>query len=182
MTTEHGRILVVDDNDMNRLKLVLGLQQQGHTVSQAENGREALEMIKTQSFDLVLLDIIMPEMDGYQLLERLKSDDTLLNLPVIMISAVDDMASVVRCIEMGAEDYLPKPFDPVLLKARIGACLEKKRLREKEVSLMKAGLEIADTIKESIKKTISDVMEGAKSDYSFEWIVPYMTKQRFKKG
>jgi len=182
MTTAYGSILVVDDNRMNRLKLFLALQQQGHAVSQAENGREALAMIKTQSFDLVLLDIVMPEMDGFQVLHHLKSDDTWRNLPVIMISALDDMDSVVRCIEMGAEDYLPKPFDAVLLKARISSCLEKKRLREKEVSHMKARLEIADAIKESLKKAISNVVEGVKSDHNFEWLTPYMKKESFKKG
>jgi class 3 adenylate cyclase len=90
-------------------------------------------MIAQQPFDLVLLDIMMPEMNGYQVLERLKSDAALRHIPVIMISALEEIDSVVRCIEMGAEDYLPKPFNPVLLRARIGACLEKKRLRDREV-------------------------------------------------
>jgi len=132
MTTEHGRILVVDDNRMNRLKLVLGLEQQGHTVSQAENGRKALEMIKTQSFDLVLLDIVMPEMDGYQLLEHLKRNDAWRDIPVVMISALDEIESAVRCIEMGADDYLPKPFNPVVLRARVNNCLERKRLSDEQ--------------------------------------------------
>ncbi|MFC1811063.1 SpoIIE family protein phosphatase [Thermodesulfobacteriota bacterium] len=175
-------LLVVDDNEENRDMLSRHLVRQGHDVLAAENGRQALDLIKQHEVDLILLDIKMPEMNGFQVLRHLKNDDTLRNLPVIMISAVDDMDSVARCIEMGAEDYLPKPFDPVLLKARISASLDKKRLREKEVSLMKAGMELADTIKESIKKTISDVMEGAKSDHNFEWIVPYMTEKRFKKG
>jgi len=132
MTDKHGHILVVDDNRVNRLKLSRGLEQQGHTVALAENGQRALEMIQTQSFDLVLLDIVMPKMDGYQVLERMKRCSALRDIPVIVISALDEMESVVRCIEMGAEDYLPKPFDPVLLKARIGACLEKKWLRDQE--------------------------------------------------
>jgi class 3 adenylate cyclase len=135
---KHGHILVVDDNRLNRLKLSRGLEQQGHTVALAENGRQALEMIQTQSFDLVLLDIIMPEMDGYQVLEHIKKcDSTLRDIPVIVISALDEMESVVKCIEMGAEDYLPKPFDPVLLKARIGASLEKKWLRDQEQAYLK---------------------------------------------
>ncbi len=132
MADEHGHILVVDDNRMNRLKLSRSLQNQGHTVALAENGQQALEMIQLQPFDLVLLDIIMPEIDGYQVLEQIKSDSVLRDIPVIVISAIDEMDSIVRCISMGAEDYLPKPFDPVLLKARIGASLEKKRLRDQE--------------------------------------------------
>jgi adenylate cyclase len=132
MTKEHGHILVVDDNRLNRLKLGHSLEQQGHTVASAENGQQALDMMRSHSFDLVLLDIVMPEMDGYQVLERIRGDNTLRDIPVIVISAIDEMDSVVRCIEMGAEEYLPKPFNPVLLRARIGACLEKKWLRDQE--------------------------------------------------
>jgi class 3 adenylate cyclase len=117
---------------MNRIKLSRGVVQQGHTVDEAENGKQALEMLGADGFDLVLLDIIMPEMDGYQVLEQMKLDTNLRDIPVVVISALDDLQSVVRCIEMGAEDYLPKSFDPVLLKARIGASLEKKRLRDQE--------------------------------------------------
>src|SRR5438874_1680129 len=91
-----------------------------------------LEKVRTGAFDVVLLDILMPEVDGYEVLRQVKSDAALRDVPVIMISALDEIASVVRCIEMGAEDYLPKPFDPVLLRARIGACVEKKRLRDRE--------------------------------------------------
>jgi CheY-like chemotaxis protein len=133
---EQGCLLVVDDNEMNRDTLSRHLERQGHTVAAAENGRRALEMVTTHRFDLVLLDIRMPEVDGYQVLQRLKDDDTWRDIPVIMISALDEIDSVVRCIEMGAEDYLPKPFDPVLLKARISACLEKKRLRDQEVAYL----------------------------------------------
>ena len=132
MKNEHGHILVVDDHKTNRLKLSLGLKQQGHTVALAENGQQALDMLRAESFDVVLLDIIMPELDGYQVLEQMKSDSKLRDIPVIMVSAVEEIESVVRCIEMGAEDYLPKSFDPVLLKARLGACLEKKKLRDLE--------------------------------------------------
>ena len=127
-----GHLLVVDDNEMNRDMLSRRLIRQGHTVEMAVDGRQALEMIKTQKFDLVLLDIMMPEMNGYQVLEHMKADDTLPYIPVIMISAVDEIDSIVRCIELGAEDYLPKPFNRVLLKARIGASLEKKRLRDRQ--------------------------------------------------
>ncbi|MDQ4077812.1 MAG: response regulator [Chloroflexota bacterium] len=128
----NGHILVVDDNRLNRLKLSRGLEQQGHAVALAENGHQALEMLRDEPFDVVLLDIIMPEMDGYEVLSQIKSDIALRDIPVIVISALDEMESVVRCIEMGAEDYLPKPFDPVLLKARLKTSLEKKKLRDLE--------------------------------------------------
>ena len=133
MTKYHGHVAVVDDDPVNRLKLSRVLQQQNHTVTVAENGRQAIDLIEEQAFDLMLLDIIMPEMDGYQVLEHLKQHDMLRDMPVIVISAIDEMESVVKCVKMGAEDYLPKPFDPVLLEARIGACLEKKQLRDQEV-------------------------------------------------
>jgi sigma-B regulation protein RsbU (phosphoserine phosphatase) len=136
MEIDGGHLLIVDDNRMNRIKLTRSIEQQGHRTAQAENGRQALEMLKGQSFDLVLLDIIMPEMNGYQVLEHMKQDDALREIPVVVISAVDQLDSVVQCIEMGAEDYLPKSFDPVLLRARIGACLEKKRLRDEARALL----------------------------------------------
>ncbi|MCA9688272.1 MAG: response regulator, partial [Myxococcales bacterium] len=129
---ETGRILVVDDNESNRNMLSRRLERQGHTVKLAENGRRALERLATEEFDLVLLDVMMPEMDGYEVLERIHADERLRGIPVIMISALDELNTVVRCIELGAEDYLPKPFNPVILRARIGACLEKKRLRDRE--------------------------------------------------
>ena len=133
-----GYLLVVDDNEINRDILSRHLERQGHTVAVAENGRQALEMVSTHPFDLVLLDVMMPEMDGYRVLECLKGDEAWRDIPVIMISALDEIDSVVRCIELGAEDYLPKPFDPVLLRARIGACLEKKRLRDQEVEYLRS--------------------------------------------
>jgi class 3 adenylate cyclase/CheY-like chemotaxis protein len=128
-------VLVVDDIEMNRDMLCSLLQADGHKSAVAENGRLALELIKAEPFDLVLLDVMMPEMDGYQVLEHLKSDHALRDIPVIVLSALDELDSVVRCIGLGAEDYLPKPFNPILLRARIGACLEKKRLRDQEVQL-----------------------------------------------
>src|SRR5512136_2715530 len=137
MNSDHGHILVVDDHRTTRLKLCLGLKQQGHTVGEAENGMQALEKLRSEAFDLVLLDILMPEMDGYQVLEKMKEDKILRDMPVIVISAMDDLESVVKGIEMGAEDYLPKTFDPVLLRARIGACLENKRLRDQEQAYLR---------------------------------------------
>lgn len=131
--TAQGTLLVVDDDAANRDVLARRLMRQGYDVSTAENGRLALEMIRESAFDLVLLDIMMPEMDGFEVLKRLKSDDSLHQIPVIMISAMSETDSAVRCIELGAEDYLPKPFDPVLLKARTVACLERKRAHDREV-------------------------------------------------
>ena len=127
-----GFILVVDDQEMNRDMLCRRLERQGHTVIQAENGRKALEVLESVKVDLVLLDILMPELDGLQTLEMLKANAAHKYTPVIMLSALDELDSVVRCIEVGAEDYLPKPFNPVLLNARINACLEKKLLRDQE--------------------------------------------------
>jgi DNA-binding response OmpR family regulator len=132
-----GRILVVDDSDSNRDMLRRRLERQGYTVATAENGRQALAMLRAGGFDLVLLDVMMPEVDGYQVLQEIKASPELRDLPVVMISALDEIASVVRCIEMGAEDYLPKPFDPVLLQARVGACLEQKRLRDHELDYLR---------------------------------------------
>jgi serine phosphatase RsbU (regulator of sigma subunit) len=141
-----GRILVVDDLPTNRLKLSLGLRQQGHTVQEAEDGRQALQLLRTQPFDLVLLDIVMPEMDGYEVLTCMKEDRVLRHVPVIVISAQDELGSVVRGIELGAEDYLPKAFHPVLLKARIDASLEKKYLRDKERERIDRDLSLAREI------------------------------------
>jgi DNA-binding response OmpR family regulator len=130
-----ARILVVDDNEDNRYTLARRLNREGYEdVALATNGREALDLIANRSFDLILLDIMMPEMNGYEVLERLKANDVLRHVPVIMISAISELDSVVRCIELGAEDYLPKPFNSVLLSARIGASLERKRLHDREAA------------------------------------------------
>ncbi len=127
-----GQILVVDDNGMNRIKLARMLQQQGHEVAVAENGRLALAMLGERPFDVVLLDLLMPEMDGYAVLREIKANADWRDSVVIVISALDEMDNIVRCIQMGAEDFLPKPFDPVLLKARLDTSLEKKKLRDLE--------------------------------------------------
>ncbi|HYY87413.1 MAG TPA: response regulator, partial [Chloroflexota bacterium] len=121
----------------NRDVLSRRLERQGHTVAVADNGRLALEMLGQHNFDLVLLDVMMPELNGYEVLRQLKTDATLREVPVIMISALEEIDSVVRCVALGAEDYLPKPFNPVLLRARIDACLEKKRLRDQEVDYLR---------------------------------------------
>jgi len=127
-----ARLLAVDDDDMNREMLVRRLQKIGYDVTEAATGREALNKLKEGSFDLVLLDILMPDLDGFQTLEFMKADPRLRHIPVIMLTALDDVESNVRCIEAGAEDYVPKPFNPVILRARITASLEKKRLRDQE--------------------------------------------------
>jgi class 3 adenylate cyclase len=131
-----ARILIVDDEPFNRDVLAQELELLDHEALAAVHGRDALERLESELVDLILLDIMMPGIDGYEVLRRLKDDARLRHIPVIMISALDDLESVVRCVELGAEDYLPKPFDPVLLKARIGACLEKKRWRDQEVAYL----------------------------------------------
>jgi adenylate cyclase len=124
-------LLVVDDIEDNRYTLTRRLSREGYTnLTTAANGREALELLQEKPIDLVLLDIMMPEMNGYEVLERLKADPDLRHIPIIMISAVDEIESVIRCIELGAEDYLSKPFNPTLLRARVGASLERKRLHD----------------------------------------------------
>jgi class 3 adenylate cyclase len=128
-------VLVVDDDASNRDLLSRRVERLGYRTIQAENGREALVAMMAGGIDLVLLDIMMPVMDGYGVLERRREDAALRDIPVIMISALDQLESVVRCIEAGAEDYLPKPFDPVLLKARAKACIEQKRLRDEQKRL-----------------------------------------------
>jgi phosphoserine phosphatase RsbU/P len=127
-----GRILVVDDNEMNRDLLSRRLQRQGHAVEVAVHGLQALDWLRAAEFDVVLLDIMMPEMNGYELLAHLRADAALRHLPVILISAMDDAESVVRGIEMGADDHLPKPFNVHILRARVEACLAKKRLHDRE--------------------------------------------------
>jgi adenylate cyclase len=127
-----SQVLVVDDNAATRDVLARRLTREGHQVVTAANGASALELVATQEFDLVLLDLIMPEMNGFEVLRRLKATEHTSHVPVIVISALDELDSVVRCIESGAEDYLTKPFNPVLLRARISASLEKKRLRDRE--------------------------------------------------
>ncbi len=132
-----ARLLVADDNKVNRLLLGRSLELQGHSVAMAENGRVALEMLRRERFDLVLLDMEMPEMTGFEVLEALAADTQLRDVPVIVTSSLEGIDHIVRCIELGAEDYLPKPVNPVLLKARLGASLEKKRLRDQQKEMVR---------------------------------------------
>jgi class 3 adenylate cyclase len=146
-----ARLLVVDDNKVNRLLMTRSLELQGHNVDSAENGRVALELLHRDTYDLLLLDMEMPEMDGFQVLEQLVREPKLRDLPVIVTSSLEGVANIVRCIELGAEDYLHKPVNPVLLKARIGASLEKKRLRDQQQALVRrfATSEVAQDLQQS---------------------------------
>ncbi|MCW3054283.1 MAG: putative histidine kinase [Chthonomonadales bacterium] len=149
-------ILVVDDSRTNREMLSRRLERQGHATVKAESGTEALQRMRAQEFDLVLLDIMMPEMDGFAVLQTLKADATLRHLPVIMISALDELESVARCIEMGAEDYLPKPSNPILFNARISAILERKHARDRERSLFQQ-LQASNRRLEELEKLHTDL-------------------------
>ncbi len=158
-----GRILVVDDNAGNRDMLSRRLDREGYSVDTAANGREALEKLEAGGFDLVLLDIVMPELDGFAVLKSIRANQRWKEVAVIMISALDEIRSVVRCIEMGAEDYLPKPFDPVLLRARIGAILDRKRLRDEERSADRAngdGISGSGTAEASGRKHAPQYLAG----------------------
>jgi len=145
---EPGKILIVDDNKVNRILLGRGVEQDGHKIETAENGKQALDMLKRDSYDLVLLDIEMPEMNGYQVLEACLQDNELRNLPIIMTSSLDEIDAVVKCVELGAEDYLNKPVNPILLRARVNASLEKKRLRDEQRKLIRtfATKEVAEEL------------------------------------
>jgi adenylate cyclase len=137
LTNAHSRLLIVDDNTLNRLLLAHAVEEMGHEIETADNGRHALELLRARPFDLVLLDIEMPEMDGYELLDICLKDPDLRNIPIIMTSAVEEIDSVIKCVALGAEDYLTKPVNPVLLRARVNASLEKKHLRDEHRRLIR---------------------------------------------
>ena len=151
MSDTTGHLLIVDDNKVNRLLLSRNVELLGHRASLAENGKVALEMMANESFDLLLLDIEMPEMDGFQVLEVIKSDPVLRDVPVIVTSSVEGLDNIVRCIELGAEDYLSKPVNKTLLGARVSSGLEKKRLRDEQRRLLErfATSEVAQDLQES---------------------------------
>ena len=133
----NARILVVDDSRTSRVKLAAAVRQLGHKAIEAADGEAALSMLSKEGFDAVLLDIVMPGLDGFGVLDAMKRSSRLRDIPVIVVSSLEeDMDSVVRAIELGAEDFLPKDFDPVLLRARLNACLERKRLRDQEVEYL----------------------------------------------
>lgn len=160
-----ARLLAVDDDTLNRDMLMRRLDKLGYEVAEAATGREALSKLKDGNFDLVLLDILMPDLDGFQTLEFIKADPRLKHIPVIMLTALDDVDSTVRCIEAGAEDYVPKPFNPVVLRARITASLEKKRLRDQEQAFL-AQLQV----------------ERTKSDRLLLNVLPKAIAERLKAG
>lgn len=161
VTAQKGRILVVDDVEENRTVLARRLDREGYTVENAAGGEEALRLVASGSYDLVLLDVMMPDLDGFAVLERIKANPATRSLPVIMISALDDLASVVRCIEHGAEDYLAKPFDQVLLRARIGASLEKKRWHDREADYLRQVTRVIDAAGAVEKGTYASGALGA---------------------
>ena len=146
-----ARLLVADDNKVNRLLLTRSLELQGHVVASAENGRIALEMLRAAAFDLLLLDMEMPELDGFGVLEQMAADGKLRDLPVIVTSSLEGVAHVVRCLDLGADDFLHKPVNPALLKARINSSLEKKRLRDQQKALISrfATSEVAQDLQQS---------------------------------
>jgi sigma-B regulation protein RsbU (phosphoserine phosphatase) len=150
----NGHVLVADSNEENREVLTRRLQRQGMKVDTVTDGRQTLELVRTQPCDVILLDTMMAGLDGFSVLQQLKADPQTRHIPVIMISAVDEVESVIRCIEAGAEDYLPKPFNPILLRARIGACLEKKLLREAEQQHLR-------TIEETQQRLAAELAEAA---------------------
>ena len=126
-----GRVLVVDDGELNRDLLGRRVEEHGHEVATAGSGLEALEMLRAGGFDAVLLDIMMPDMDGYEVLRRVRTDPELARIPVLMVTALDDMETLARCFQLGADDILPKGFHKELLRARLAGCIEKKRLRDR---------------------------------------------------
>lgn len=151
MSKGSGHLLIVDDNKVNRLLLSRSVELLGHKASVAENGRIALEMMAEESFDLLLLDIEMPEMDGFEVLDAIKSSPDMRDIPVIVTSSVEGLENIVRCIELGAEDYLPKPVNKTLLGARVSSGLEKKRLRDEQKRLLErfATPEVAQDLQET---------------------------------
>jgi cyclic di-GMP phosphodiesterase len=153
-------ILVVDDNEMNRDLLLRRLAKSGFQLASAINGKKALEMMRLQSFDLVLLDIMMPVMNGYETLAFMQEDALLRRIPVIMITALDDVESAVRCIDLGAVDYITKPFNPVLLKARVGACLERKRLSDQQEQYRLRIEHSNENLSEEVQAKIREVSES----------------------
>jgi CheY-like chemotaxis protein len=127
-----ARLLIVDDAGVSRSVLGMMLGRMGFATDFAKDGAEALSQLAAAAFDLILLDVRMPGMDGFEVLERLKADPLLKEIPVVMISGLDDMPSIVRCVKLGAEDFVFKPYDEVLLRLRIDACLERRRLRREQ--------------------------------------------------
>ena len=175
-STGEGIILVVDDDPGNREMLVRRVEKQGYDVVTADDGLRALKILRSRTIDLVLLDLIMPGIDGYQVLSRMKADSKLRHIPVIMISGLDQENGIARCIELGAEDYLSKPFNPVFLRARVGASLEKKQLRDQErrtyEALVESQTKLAGELAEAgayVESLLPEKLNDAiRTDYTFK--------------
>ncbi len=176
MAQEKSRLLVVDDDPMNRKTLRLYLQKEGYVVDTAENGQQALDRLRAasrpqgpQPFDLILLDLVMPGMDGIAVLERIRANTQWRQIPVIMVSAVEETTSIVRCIQLGAEDYFFKPFDPILLRARISACLDRRAfyrsLLETQERLTRELAQAADYVRSLLPDSITS--GPVKADWRF---------------
>ena len=155
-----AHLLVVDDNEMNRDVLARRLSRLGHQISLAVDGEEALNKIRAVSYDLVLLDIMMPKLSGYEVLEQVKADPATRETPIIVISAIDELDSVVRCIEAGAEDYLFKPFNPVLLKARVTATLDKRRLQRATLANLDEAHALVDELAQAAEQLGQSPLDG----------------------
>lgn len=156
--TGQASVLVVDDDPVTRLMLSGSLEREGHQVATAEDGSQALDLVRSKSFDVVLLDVLMPQMDGYGVLEQLKGDPNLRHIPVIMVTGVDDIGSAVRCIELGADDYLSKPIDPVLLTARINAGLTKKRLHDLEMEHLEEVARLNQQLEARVEEQMAELV------------------------
>ncbi len=146
-----GRILVVDDNLFNRELLSRHLERQGHQVRAAADGLAALELLRSEPFDVAIIDVMMPGMNGYQLLERMRAEEALRGVHAIVISSLEDTQIIARCIQLGAEDYLPREFEPVILKARIESCLEKKRMKEEQELFVAALVEAQERLSAELR-------------------------------
>jgi adenylate cyclase len=167
MTVVQASVLVVDDDPINRTVLVRALEADGHRVAAAEDGARALDLLHARPFDVVLLDVLMPGLDGYETLARIVGDDGLRHIPVIMVSALDDVESVARCLELGAQDYLPKPVNAVLLRARMNGCLARKRLDDTiraRVEEQVAEIERMSRLRRFLSPQVADAILAAGGD------------------
>jgi adenylate cyclase len=175
---ENASVLVVDDDPVIRLMLTGSLERHGHRVTTAEDGPEALELVRAHGFDVVLLDVLMPQMNGYDVLEQLKSDPNLRHIPVVMVTSVDDVDSAVRCIELGADDYLSKPIDPVLLTARVNAGLTKKRLHDLEVQHLEEVAKLNTQLEARVEEQMAELVRTGE----LKRFLPHQVAERLLAG